>query len=163
MSFPPKRGRPKKGPPDEKKNARYIRTQLDEMPEAAELIDRIEALSRSEAIRKAAKQAGEIVAADARPRITPPGYPGDKPDKKPLRDSIRVVVREYPGVTLMLIGASYPHGSHGHLVEYGHIQTLKDGSTIQVAPRPWLRPAVESTRDAQRAAVLEGLRKAVTG
>lgn len=140
---------------------RYIQTAFDEMPEAAALLDKIEAIDRSDVLRKAAKKAGELVAADARPRITAPGYKGDKPNRKPLRETIKTVVREYPGRMLVLVGAAWPDGAHGHLVEYGHIQTLKDGSTIQVAPRPWLRPAVEATKDAQRSAVLDGLKAAV--
>lgn len=141
------------------KNRAFIATDLRELP-VGDLLDKITAVNRAPAVIAAAKEAGNIVAADARPRITAPGYDGDKPGKVPLRDTIKTVVREYPGVTVMLVGAAWPDGAHGHLVEYGHIGKRKDGSTYHVPPNPWLRPAVEATQEAQKAAILEGLKAA---
>lgn len=128
--------------------------------EAASLVERIEAKLRAGVLVTAAKAAGEIVADDAKPRITAPGYKGDKAGLKPLRDSVIVVTREYSRMVLGVVGSSWPQGAHGHLVENGHIQKLKDGSTMRVPPHPWLRPAIDATRSAQDAAIFSSLRSA---
>ncbi len=137
-----------------------ITQKLETNTNAATLVERIEANLRAGALTRAAKSAGEIVAADAKPRITAPGYKGDKKGLKPLRDNVIVVVRDYPTITIAFVGAAWPGGAHGHLVEHGHMQQLKDGSTIHVPPHPWLRPAVDATRSAQDAAVETELKKA---
>jgi len=142
--------------------ARFVTTELEVNDKAiGELLDKISALDRSPALIAAAKAAGELVVADAKPRITPGGYDGDKPGKPSLRSSIRTVVREYRGAVVVFTGPKWPEGAHGHLVEFGHLQTLKDGTVIQVPPNPWLRPAVEATLSQQKAVILDGLQKAV--
>jgi hypothetical protein len=142
--------------------ARFVTTNLEVNDRAiGELLDKISALDRSPALIAAAKAAGELVVADAKPRIRAGGYDGDKPGKPSLRSSIRTVVREYRGAVVVFTGPKWPEGAHGHLVEFGHLQTLKDGTVIQVPPRPWLRPAVEATLSAQKSVILDGLQKAV--
>lgn len=142
--------------------ANFVRTKLEIKDSAiAELLDKIGALDRSPVLRDAAKAAGELVVADAKPRIRAGGYEGDKPGKPSLRSSIRTVVREYRGAIVVFTGSAWPAGAHGHLVEFGHLQKKKDGTVIQVPPKPWLRPAVEATMAGQKAAILEGLKKAV--
>jgi len=54
-----------------------------------------------------------------------PGYPGDKPGLKALRDTIEEVVKKYGakeqvGVLVGLVGFAWGAGSHGHIVEEGH-------------------------------------------
>jgi len=54
-----------------------------------------------------------------------PGYPGDKPGLKALRDTIEEVVKKYGakdqfGVLVGLVGFAWGAGSHGHIVEHGH-------------------------------------------
>lgn len=127
---------------------------------AMELVQRIEASLKAGVLSKAARNAGEIVEADARPRITAPGYQGDKAGLTPLRDALDTVVREYSNAVVAIVGTAWPEGAHGHLVEFGH-ELVKNGVTIGfVAPHPWLRPAIESTEAAQNAAVFDTLQKA---
>ncbi|TWU19561.1 HK97 gp10 family phage protein [Allorhodopirellula heiligendammensis] len=130
-----------------------ITQKLETNQDAATLVERIEANLRAGALTKAAKAAGQIVVDDAKPRVTAPGYKGDKAGLPALRDSIVVVVRDYPTITLAIVGAAWPDGAHGHLVENGHLQKLKDGTTMHVPPHPWLRPAVDATQAAQQNAV----------
>lgn len=137
-----------------------ITTKLDVNVNAPDLVERIETNLRAGALTRAAKAAGEIVVADAKPRITAPGYAGDKSTLEPLRDNVICVVRDYPTMTVAIVGAAWPGGAHGHLVEFGHQQELKDGSTIQVPPHPWLRPAASGTQSQQSAAVESELKKA---
>ncbi|TWT91392.1 HK97 gp10 family phage protein [Neorhodopirellula pilleata] len=135
-----------------------------EIDEAAfAYVDKLEASLRAGVLNDAAESAGEIVAADAKPRVTAPGYRGDKAGLKPLRDSIYVVVREYRTVVIALVGGAWPEGAHGHLVENGHIQKLQNGGTMRVPPHPWLRPAVEATRSQQAAAIESRLKQAAEG
>lgn len=49
-----------------------------------------------------------------------PGYKGDKPGLKPLRDTIGWVFREYTRARVAIVGPLAPAGAHGHLVEFGH-------------------------------------------
>jgi hypothetical protein len=62
-----------------------------------------------------------------------PGYPGDRPKLKALRDTITVKTAEYVagnGRTMVfgLVGYAWGAGSHGHPVEHGHrIATRKTG------------------------------------
>jgi hypothetical protein len=125
------------------------------------LLDQLDALSRSPQLIAAGRRAGEVVLADAIPRIPKPGYKGDKKGLKPLNESLAVVVREYPGTIVILVGGLWPSGAHMHLVEFGHMQKKKDGTVVHVPPNPCLRPAAESTQDAQKAAIVEGLTQSV--
>lgn len=126
---------------------------LETNTNAATLVERIEANLRAGALTRAAKAAGQIVVDDAKPRITAPGYEGDKAGLKSLQSSIVVVVRDYPTITMAIVGAAWPDGAHGHLVENGHLQKLKDGTVMHVPPHPWLRPAVDATQSAQASAI----------
>ena len=138
-----------------------IKLELDiDGDEATALVERIAGDLRAGALVRAARAAGKIVVADARPRITAPGYRGDKAGLKPLRKSLTYVIRDYTDRVIVVIGTAWPEGAHGHLVELGHIGKRKDGSTYHVPPHPFLRPAAEATRTAQGEAILAELRKA---
>lgn len=125
-----------------------------------DLVSRIEADLRSGVLARAARDAGRLVEADARPRITAPGYKGDKAGLKPLQQSLTTIVREYSGITIAYVGTLWPEGAHGHLVEFGHVLIVHGVTVGHVPPHPWLRPAAESTLQAQRDTVLDVLRKA---
>jgi hypothetical protein len=146
--------------PRHKGGANAIDGVLLENTDAYKLIDAIAADLKGKVMIAALKAGAKLVITAAKANITAPGYPGDKPGLKPLRDTVGAVMREYENRTIAVIGSSYPAGAHGHLVEFGHVGKRKDGSTYQVPPYPWLRPAVESTRDAVTAAVLAALRGA---
>lgn len=127
---------------------------------ADSLVDRIAAHLRSGAMHEAAQAAGELVENDARPRITAPGYKGDKAGLQPLRDSLDTIVRDYPNGSTAIVGTAFPEGAHGHLVEFGH-QLVRNGIVIgHVPPHPFLRPAIKSTFEAQKSVVNETLKKA---
>lgn len=137
-----------------------LETELKSNVDAAGLVERIEANLRAGALTRAAKNAGQVVVDDAKPRITAPGYKGDKAGLKPLRNSVTVVVRDYATITIAFVGAAWPEGAHGHLVENGHLQRRKDGTTFHVPPHPWLRPAIAATQAAQDAEVESELKRA---
>lgn len=135
---------------------------IDNSREAAALIDKLEAEVRGAELVKAVRKAGNLVKRHTIPRITPPGYPGDKKGKAPLRESIIVAVREYQNATVAFVGGAWPQGAHMHLYEFGHIQTRADGTSFHVPPNPALRPAIEETLSQQREIMTEHLRRAVT-
>jgi hypothetical protein len=90
----------------------------------------------------------------AKQLVPEPGYPGDKPGLKPLRDTIGSAVREYGDVVVGVVGPEYPAGAHGHLVEHGHKEVLwgvRTGDFVEGAP--FMEPAVDSTLEEQKAAV----------
>lgn len=116
---------------------------------AADLLGRLTAQLKSRGLERALRLASKPVADDARERIPAPGYPGDDPDKVPLRETLKVVIRTYPDYYLAVTGTSWPEGAHGHLVEFGHIAQTKTGALIHVAPKPWLRPAIDTHRSNQ--------------
>ena len=103
---------------------------------------------------EAVKAAGEVVAARAK-QLCPRGDAADKPDAKPLADTIAVEVRDYDQRALAVIGPQYPAGAHGHLVENGHEIVTRDGRRTgrRARPKPFVRPAFDETQDAQQAAM----------
>ncbi|MGV3483450.1 MAG: HK97 gp10 family phage protein [Planctomycetaceae bacterium] len=133
----------------------------DNTPQCMKLLDQLTAEVKGRAMTSAVRSAGNIVVSDAKTRIQAPNYPGDKPGKVPLSESIIVAVREYENYTVAFVGASWPEGAHGHLVEFGHLQKLSDGSVMNVPPYPWLRPAAEATRAQQRKVIESRLKSAV--
>lgn len=109
--------------------------------------------------RKALRKMGQVVVRRARALVPQPGYPGDKPEYKPLRDTIAVEVKE--GRQLFaVVGPKRPAGAHGHLVEYGHRVVSHGVDTGYVTePHPFMEPAATETRPQQdaieRAAIIE--------
>lgn len=104
---------------------------------------------RDKAAKSAARAAAGVVRNEARRRV--PNRTGS------LKRSMSVVVRDYGELTVAYAGPRYlreggPNaGNHGHLVEFGH--KIK-GTQKRVPPRPFLRPAADSTKKQQeRAAV----------
>lgn len=71
-------------------------------------------------LRKAMAAAAKVVVDRAKALCPPPNYKGDKPNLKPLRDTIGWVFREYTAARIAVIGPLAPAGAHGHLVEHGH-------------------------------------------
>lgn len=120
---------------------------------------------RGNEIRKALGKAGRAVVRRAKQLVTPPGYPGDKPGLKPLRDTIGVEVKGYDNSTVAVVGPKRPTGAHGHLVEHGHMivghKPLKVQTGVATTPDPFMDPAAEQTKAQQQTAVIEGLKAAV--
>jgi len=103
-------------------------------------------------MRKAFRSMGNVVVRRARQLVPPPGYPGDKPELTPLRDTLKVEVKE--GRQLFaVIGpkAGAGGGPHGHLVEFGHSIVTAAGvdTGYRAEPHPFLEPAAEDTRTRQ--------------
>ena len=119
---------------------------------------RIQVFERGAALKKAMGSAAEIVRKRTLGKLPRPGYPGDKPGLKPLRQTLRKKVIQYPsGKTVALVGYAYPAGAHGHLLEEGHAQA--GGARIE--GRHHLANADSETRQAQRAALEAGVKKAL--
>lgn len=128
--------------------------QLDGWEELARQLDRVDDQLTKRAKLEAVKAAGEVVAARAK-QLCPRGDAADKPDAKPLADTIAVEVRDYDQRALAVIGPQYPAGAHGHLVEHGHEIVTRDGRRTgrRARPKPFVRPAFDETQDAQQAAM----------
>lgn len=123
--------------------------------ELARSLDRIDSTLRGRVIGDAVKAAAEIVATRAR-ELSPVGDTSDKPDLKPLRDTIEIRVRDYGQRALAVTGPGLPAGAHGHNVEHGHA-IVRNGKTVgRARPKPFLRPAFDETKGAQQAA-MEGV------
>ncbi len=119
---------------------------------------KIDAMDRLLGLSKAMRKAGNVVAKRAKELCPPPGYPGDDPTKKPLRDTIDVVVRLYGYLIVVYVGPQYPAGAHGHLIEFGHTMVLFGVVTDQFVPaKPFMRPASDETKSEQDAAITESL------
>lgn len=125
-----------------------ITTKIDDSLEP--ILKRIAPDLREKAIKQAIRAAGRIVANKAKTLVPQPGYPGDKPGKKPLRDTFKVRVRNYRAIFVAVVGPGWPEGAHSHLVEEGHEQVKRDGTTGAFVPgKKYLAPAAEQTIDEQ--------------
>lgn len=140
------------------------------------LLGKIELEMRNKALRKAVKRASRIVEQEAKRLAPKPGYEGDKPGRTALKDTIGVSVKEYRGgrVYVGIIGPRRPAGNHAHLVEFGtkpHRIRPKDKKALRIGGRfigeakhpgakakPFMRPAADKTKRAQRAAFIWSLR-----
>jgi len=115
-------------------------------------LDRIDDMLRHKVTRDVATAMAEVVAARQR-QLCPRGDPADKPELKPLAETIAVEVRVYGDRVLALAGPEYPAGAHAHAVEDGHAEVLWGKPTgRRVGPKPFVRPAIDETQDAQQAA-----------
>lgn len=98
----------------------------------------------------ALRKGAQVVIRRAKPLVPPPGYPGDKPDLKPLRETLGVVTRTYRTVVMALAGPRWPAGAHGHLVEQSHRHFAHGEFTGEMTEaKPFIEPASESTRSQQ--------------
>jgi hypothetical protein len=145
------------------KNSVHVEIHFDES--VLESLQLLPGMERYLGLTMAFRRAGQVVAKRARSLCPPPGYKGDKPGFKPLRDTIGVVVRHYPNVLAIYVGPQYPTGAHGHLVEYGHWLVRKNKKTGTrkvirwVEARPFMRPAVDETREEQQEAIVNQLKR----
>lgn len=116
---------------------------------------------RQKTLVKAVRAAGNIVAKEARRLCPKPGYTGDKPGKIPLNKTIKVVVRSYDNAIAAFVGPTWPHGAHGHLVEFGHeIKRTSHGPT-HTRPKPFMRPAADTTAQAQQRKIIDTLKNEI--
>ncbi len=135
--------------------ANKIEVKIEWPDEANTLLEEFPTTSRMLGLKKGFRAAAEIVQKRAKELCPAPGYPGDKPGLKPLRDTIGIAVREYSHALVVLVGPQYPAGAHGHLVEFGHNMVLWGERTDEkVPPKPFMRPAAFETRELQTQAIV---------
>lgn len=135
------------------------------------ILQELESLQGAErllGLTNALRKSGRVVQKKAKALCPPPGYPRDKPDRKPLRETIGVVTRNYPTAVVVYVGPQYPAGAHGHLVEFGHWLVRKSKKTGQkkiikwVNAKPFMRPAADETKNEQHTVIVTSLRNSVT-
>lgn len=129
---------------------------------ALAILDKIEQHARGRAMTRVMQAAGEVVRREVRNIVPKPGYPGDKPGLKPLRETVAVRIRNYQGgfFKVMLVGYQYPAGAHGHLVEDGHEKVLWGVRTSgQVEGKHYFQMAVKRTEGAVNLAILNGAQR----
>lgn len=138
-----------------------IQAKVSDTKQVERLLGRLALQMRGKILVQGVRAAGRVAANAAKTLAPKPGYPGDKPDRKPLNQTIKVVVRDYSNGPAAVVGPQWPEGAHGHLVEFGH--QLPDGSRTK--PKPFLRPAADSTKTQQQSALIAkvdaGVRKEI--
>lgn len=100
-------------------------------------LSRLGAIQRQPALQAGIRKGLGVIKQRVRQILPKPGYPGDKPNKKALRDTLQIKVKEYGNdgrYIVGVVGYSWGAGSHGHIVEHGHriatggkLQRLKGG------------------------------------
>lgn len=116
--------------------------------QAERMLDQLAEEVRGPEITRALRAVGNKIKSTVRGMIPPPGYPGDKPEYKPLRDSVGVFIRRYRRgeVIAMVVGYRWPEGAHGQPLEAGHEKWLWGEPPVDgdpVVPYPYLQEAVD--------------------
>jgi Bacteriophage HK97-gp10, putative tail-component len=90
--------------------------------DADNLLKAIGEHARGAAITRVLKAAGQQLVDELKSVLPKPGYPGDKPSLKPLRDTVAMKVKNYQSgfFKVLIVGYAWPAGNHGNLVEFGH-------------------------------------------
>lgn len=132
--------------------------------EATKLLEQIDDLVRGPAITGTLRNMGNAIKRDVREVLPKPGYPGDKEEYKPLRDSLSVRIKQYDRagkiIRVMVVGYRWPQGAHGQPLEAGHIIANQHGVHDGfVEPRPFLEDTVQSSQERQSQMLIEGARK----
>lgn len=124
--------------------------------EAADRLAKSAPVILRDEVRKALRKAGQVVIKRAKQLVPPPGYPGDKPGLKPLRDTIGQEIKDGRTTYFTVVGPKYPAGAHGYLVEVPH-QHFSHGQPTggMTEPHPFMEPAAESTKPQQRQAMVK--------
>jgi HK97 gp10 family phage protein len=152
----------------QKTGSARVGVQITGWNEIGAQLERLPIEVRGTELEKAVRKGINRIKTRARQLVPPPGYPGDKPDKKALRDTIGVVLRRYKGGAVIagVAGPEYPAGAHGHLVEAGtapHTITSKMGKTWQhpgSKPHQFMAPAVADVAPSIESDIVNALVKA---
>jgi hypothetical protein len=143
-----------------------IKIEVDKQAElaATKLLEQIDDLVRGPAITGTLRSMGNAVKKEVQEVLPKPGYPGDKPEYKPLRDTLSVRVKSYDRggkiVKVLVVGYRWPEGAHGQPLEAGHKIANQYGQHDgMVEPRAFIAETVERTKPSQAAALLDGARK----
>lgn len=142
-----------------------IKLDQSSLLQANKLLDQIDEMVRGPAITQVMRGIGLQIRRDVRESLPKPGYPGDKPELKPLRDTLNVKVKNYQGgsTKVMVVGYAWPTGAHGQPLEAGHEKylwgELIEGSPVD--PHPYMAEVVLLTRNTQSQQLIDGARRAL--
>lgn len=127
--------------------------------DASALMEKLPIAVRGKELQSAMRKGLGLVRTRARQLVPKPGYPGDKPGLKPLRDTIGVVMRKYKGGAIIagVVGPEYPAGAHGHLVEHGH--RTKTGG--RVPGYPFAEPAYQDVKPKIEPLIMQSIQLAI--
>jgi hypothetical protein len=141
---------------------------------ADQLLAKLDIQVRGKTIDNAMRKVGNEIKSQTKAILPKPGYPGDKPEMKPLRETLKVKVKQYNGgsIKVMVVGYTYSRtkgqgGNHGHLLEGGHdIVTggsKKKGGTVIgfVKPHEYMIRITKSTKTQQQTTLITGITKAM--
>lgn len=137
--------------------------------EADLLLAQIDESVRGRTIGNAMRKVLNEVGKKTKQILPKPGYPGDKPENVPLRDTLRTRTRNYQSgtVKVVLLGYSWPGGAHGHLLEGGHDivkgGTKKAGGRVvgYVPPNEYLIKVVRETKDQHSRQLIDAIKKSL--
>lgn len=112
---------------------------ITETGDMSKILEQLPIMIQRGALDKALAAAGKIVVARAK-ELCPKGDAkrGERRLRKrikPLAQTIRYVVKKYDTVSVCVVGTEWPHGAHGHLVEFGH-DIARQGTVLQPKQRP---------------------------
>jgi hypothetical protein len=118
------------------------------------LLAKIDVAVRGKTVDKGLRKIGNQVKSQTKSILPKPGYPGDKPGLKPLRETLKVKVVNYRdgAVKVMVVGYTYSRtkgegGNHGHLLEGGHKKVLWGRRTDEmVQPYEYMIQVVETNK-----------------
>lgn len=152
--------------------------------EVDQQLARMEIIARSKLLEAGVRKGLNLVKTRVRQILPKPGYPGDKPELRPLRDTVGTTVKVYRDRYLTgVVGYRWDGGQHGHIVEHGH--RIASGGTLVnskrktppkskvtglrgtgrvtgfVRGRYYLKRAVESLGSQIEATMVESIREAV--
>lgn len=140
-----------------------IKLDTTSMKSAEKILNEIEELVRGPAISRTLRTVGLAVKADVVTALPKPGYPGDKPQFKPLRETMVVRVKSYGrGATkVLVVGYSWPEGAHGQPLEAGHEMWLwgKQVPGRMVDPKPYMGDVIQRTAATRGSQLVDGARK----
>mgnify|MGYP006969501322 CR=1 FL=1 len=113
---------------------------------------KIQAIHRMGVVRKGVNRSLTPPSSRVKENLPKPGYPGDKPGLKPLRETLGKRVVDYPsGKVVGVLGYRYPAGAHGHLVEEGHELVIRGESRGNVEGKHYIDQAATATEGQQKA------------
>lgn len=109
-------------------------------------LSKIDLMSKSKAVTSGMRKALNVPKRRLKGDLPKPGYPGDKPGLKPLRETPSVSVKHYgSGVVLGVLGYAQPTGAHGMLLELGH-RIVTGGTSSNPIRRKSVRVAKDRSK-----------------
>jgi hypothetical protein len=137
---------------------------------ADKILAKLDIAIRGTAIDGALRKVGNGIKSKTKAILPKPGYPGDKPDMVPLRETLKVKVKQYEGgkIKMGIVGYSYSRekgkgGNHGHLLEGGHILVAWGRRTgRRVKAYEYMIRVCEDTKAEQKATIINTIAGTLT-